>query len=554
MIQPVSVLSLRLLQANINVENLDSADPDMMSPVEPPTENNLPSGIPSGGPGHIGKYSVLRELGRGNMGIVLAAEDPQLQRQVAIKLLSVEAGNISEAQQRFLREARAVARLNHPNVVVIHEINEESGQPYLVTELVSGGSLQKAVETRGPLPWREATKSLIDACHGLIAAHAAGLIHRDIKPANLLRSDTDTVKIADFGLAKGPQDSTTLTAAGTVFGTPHYMSPEQWAGEPLTPLTDIYSLGGTYYTLLTGKRPFGDRDPLQIMYACCSGSPPDPQSILPDLPATCTAIVQRAMARNLEDRYPSASALLEDLEQLLTDPEFRGSAPATDRISHLATRPNQVGKQPASEFIRSRRLVISAVSFATIAIGLIAFALWPKQEWIPLFNGRNLNGWTSEGTWNVEKGLLVGSGNNSSLLSIRNDFRNFQLRAEVLLRGDAQAGILLRTQKGSSGLVGYRINLTTGDMGGINRLINETEPRALFSDGRAVDLEHWETIEATFEGTGLQVVSGGRTTAEITEEMNTDPRQIPSQGEIGFIVLDQSGQVVIRRLEVKPLP
>ncbi|MCA9147608.1 MAG: serine/threonine protein kinase, partial [Planctomycetales bacterium] len=172
-----------------------------------------------------------------------------------------------EGVQRFLREARAAAKLNHPNVVMIHEINEEGGQPYLVTELLTGGSLQQWIEGESEVSWREATRAIADACRGLAAAHAVGLVHRDIKPANLLRSETNTVKVADFGLAKGPSEST-LTAAGTVFGTPHYMSPEQWGSEPLTALTDVWSLGGTYYTLLTGEPPFGNKEPLQIMYAC----------------------------------------------------------------------------------------------------------------------------------------------------------------------------------------------------------------------------------------------------------------------------------------------
>lgn len=486
------------------------------------------------------------------MGVVLQAEDPQLQRGVAIKLLSLESGNVSEAQQRFLREARAVAKLNHPNVVVIHEIDEEAGRPYIVTELAAGGSLQRWIEQEGPLSWQAATRSIADACRGLAAAHAAGLIHRDIKPANLLRSESDTVKLADFGLAKGPQDSTTLTAAGTIFGTPHYMSPEQWASEPLTELSDIYSLGGTYFTLLTGEPPFGNKEPLQIMYACCSGTVPDPKAIVPDLPEACCAIVRRAMARELDERYPSAERMLADLEGLLVNPELVGKGSATGTLHDLPTVKTKLESVASSPKPVSRRRILGWGIGAVAVLGAAAW-LWPRNEWEPIFNRRDLSNWDVQGNWKVEEGVLFGSGENAMLLTKRRDLRNFELRAEVKLTGEVQGGIILRANPIGEGRTGYRVNLTTGDLGGVERLLTGSEPRGLFSDGRAIDLERWENLEATFEGTGLQVRSGGRTTAEITESQEADPQLVPQAGGIGLQILGGAGHVAIRKLEIREL-
>lgn len=263
----------------------------------------------------LGKHRIIRRIGQGGMGIVYAAEDTLLRRRVAIKVIA--SGLDSAAEHRFLHEARAAASLNHPNVIAVHEIDEQDGIYYLVMELVARGSVQTLLKERGALPWREASRLIADACRGLVAAHATGIIHRDIKPANLLITMGGTVKLADFGLALAPDFGECIPGEpGELRGTPSFMSPEQCRADPVDERSDIYSIGATYFALLTGVPPYGDSDPVQTLLSHCLEPVPDPRSYCPGLPAACAAIIARATAKEPADRYPHASALLADLESL----------------------------------------------------------------------------------------------------------------------------------------------------------------------------------------------------------------------------------------------
>lgn len=267
----------------------------------------------------LGKYLLKSQLGRGGMGVVYLATDLRLRRDVALKILPRETSANADAVKRFLREARVAARLNHPNVVAIHDVDQQRGLCFLVMELLTGGSAQEIVQ-QGPLSWREATRITADACRGLAAIHGAGLIHRDIKPANIMRAADGTVKLTDFGLAKVTDGDTKhhpLTQSGAILGTPQYMSPEQCQGELLDARSDVYSLGATYYTLLTGQPLFSDPQPLQVMFAHCSKSPPDPRTVRDDIPAGCVRIVMQALAKSRGERFESASEMLVALEGLL---------------------------------------------------------------------------------------------------------------------------------------------------------------------------------------------------------------------------------------------
>lgn len=264
----------------------------------------------------LGKYQILSELGRGGMGIVFAARDTVLDRQVALKLLPTTLAEHSESRERFLREARAIAKLQHPNVVGVYDADEVEGQYYIALEQIGGGSLQDELDS-GPLTWVRATLGMVDACRGLVAAHQAGIVHRDIKPANLMRSENGTVKLADFGLARGDEPSAGVTGGGGFLGTPHYMSPEQCRSEVADERSDLYSLGATYFALLTGRVPFQGPAPLLVMNAHLLNPIPDPRELDATIPAPCAAIVARAMAKEPEDRYPNALAMLSDLETLV---------------------------------------------------------------------------------------------------------------------------------------------------------------------------------------------------------------------------------------------
>ncbi|VTT99467.1 serine threonine protein kinase : Serine/threonine protein kinase OS=Planctomyces maris DSM 8797 GN=PM8797T_15666 PE=4 SV=1: Pkinase: WD40: WD40 [Gemmataceae bacterium] len=261
---------------------------------------------------HIGKYVVVRELGQGGMGVVYEARDPALDRTVAVKLVKGPAD-----PTRFLREARAAARIIHPNCVPIFDLGEQDGSPFLVMELVAGMSAADYVERNGPLPPGVATAIVAAACRGIDAVHAAGLVHRDIKPSNLLISTGGTVKVADFGLARAVDGNAPTLTGDRAIGTPHYMSPEQCYAEPADARSDVYSLGATYYVLLTNRYPFKGEHELQVMFAHCNDPVPDPRAVVPGVPEECARIVRRAMAKKPAERYQSAAELLADLEAIL---------------------------------------------------------------------------------------------------------------------------------------------------------------------------------------------------------------------------------------------
>ena len=265
----------------------------------------------------IGKFQIVGELGRGGMGIVFEAHDSVLDRPVAIKLLPRSLSGQHNALQRFLREARSAAKLNHPHVVGIYEADQCNGRYFIVLELVRGSNLQDVLRT-GPLDWMTATRVLADACRGLEVAHQAGLVHRDIKPANLMRSDDGTVKLADFGLARPTESTgTSMTGSGHVLGTPQFMSPEQCRSELADVRSDVYAMGATYFALLTGRAPFSGEAPLLLMNAHLWDPIPDPREVNPLIPPACSAIVRRAMAKDPDDRYQNAGQLLADLEAVL---------------------------------------------------------------------------------------------------------------------------------------------------------------------------------------------------------------------------------------------
>jgi serine/threonine protein kinase len=271
----------------------------------------------------IGKYEIKSFLGRGGMGEVYRGFDSVIERDVALKVIPVALASDPTYLRRLIHEARAAGKLNHPNTVSLYEFGQDEETHFLVMEFLSGGNLGELVAKTGRLEWRRATRMIAEVCSGLAAAHAIGLLHRDIKPENILLTADERIKISDFGLAKAFGDLSLSTAVqskpGELIGTPFYMSPEQFSGATVDHRSDLYSVGITYYQLLTGLRPFADSTSvMQVMYAHCHGPVPDPRSVFADVPAACAAVVARAMAKSAHDRYETAEKMADALLTLLT--------------------------------------------------------------------------------------------------------------------------------------------------------------------------------------------------------------------------------------------
>jgi serine/threonine protein kinase len=322
----------------------------------------------------LSKYLITAPLGRGGMGEVYQAEDTLLQRKVAIKLLPSAVAQDADSLRRFRHEAQLAARLNHPNVVTIYEVDQHDGACYIAMELVPGGSAQDLLSKRGPLKWQQATRVVEAVCRGLVAAHAAGLVHRDIKPANIMRAADGTVKLADFGLAKAT-DQPGMTTSGFYAGTPHYMSPEQCRQDPVDDLTDIYSLGATFYALLVGRPPYDAEKNMQVMFAHCSSPVPDPREVDASIPEACTAIVRRAMAKLPTERFAGATEMLSALRSLLHPPGGAGQPSPLDWSRLLDD--DQPSQEPA--VLKRTKSTRGPARFAAAVgglVGVIVLAAW----------------------------------------------------------------------------------------------------------------------------------------------------------------------------------
>ena len=293
-------------------------------PAVPFSRGRLPLGF------QLGPYLVEAPIGAGGMGEVFQATDHRLHRTVAIKVLSAEKFSDPEHKRRFLQEARIVSAVNHPNIVVLYDIASYRGIDFLVLEFVRGKNLQELIVPTG-LPFGEVTQYGIQAARALAAAHHAGVVHRDIKPANIMITPESQVKILDFGVAKladasevlkrahPPGDTETQmpdTTPGVILGTITFMSPEQTRGEPLDGRSDVFSLGSVLYLAATGRPPFSGASALSIMHAIATLNPPAPSTLRTDLPPEFDVIIDRALAKNKDQRYSSAVEFAEAIEAL----------------------------------------------------------------------------------------------------------------------------------------------------------------------------------------------------------------------------------------------
>jgi serine/threonine protein kinase len=272
-------------------------------------------------PEKIGRYVILRTLGRGAMGVVYLARDPQIERDLALKTIRFDEAEKSfsadEAKARFLKEAKISGRLQHPHIVTVFDVGEDEGMLYLAMELVQGGSFSQRLADPAGFAIRDRVRVVAEVAEALAHAHERGVLHRDIKPANILLSPSLSAKVTDFGIGKLLTGDTELTSTGQMVGSPAYMSPEQIKGDKLDARTDIFSLGVVLYQALTLRKPFPADTLTTLVYQILHEEPADPGAVAGDLPEGLGVIVRRCLAKDRANRYSDAAELADDLREAL---------------------------------------------------------------------------------------------------------------------------------------------------------------------------------------------------------------------------------------------
>jgi serine/threonine protein kinase len=453
-----------------------SASAEAVSVLAPPQQ--------PGELGRLGPYRVLGVLGQGGMGVVYKAEDPHLERPVALKAMLPAFGASPEARQRFLREAKAAAAVNHDHVVTIYQVGEDRGVPFLAMEFLEGEPLDARLKRVPRPPLEEVLRIARETAEGLAAAHEKGLIHRDIKPANIwLEGSRRRVKILDFGLARGGsgQDQAQLTQTGAIMGTPAFMAPEQARGETVDARCDLFSLGCVLYRMCSGELPFKGNDPISTLMAVATVTPPALSTLNADVPPALSKLVSRLLAKNREDRPASAHKVAEELAAL--ERSLAAEAP-TARVS---IPPSRSGKETVS--LRRQKAAASSPSpprptgrrawlpLVGVAVGVIVVIAGGILAWQILspgpktedgekgkaalaapnatggfFNGKDLSGWDYlPEYWSVKDGAIVGAApaglKFNTFLCSKKKYRNFELKCQVRLRGPkANSGVQFRSE------------------------------------------------------------------------------------------------------------
>ncbi|MBL7170472.1 MAG: protein kinase [Candidatus Omnitrophica bacterium] len=315
----------------------------------------------------IGKYKLLREIGKGGMAIVYKALEAGTQRNVALKVLLPNMVDRSTVE-RFNREARAMARLKHPNIIEVYDFGMTGGQHYLAMEFIEGESLKTLIKRKGPLSVEESLDIIAQAGKALAYAHSEGMIHRDIKSGNIMITKEGKVKVMDFGLVQ-IAGVTRVTTEGSAVGTVEYMSPEQASDEELDSRTDIYSLGVTMYEMLTGHPPFEGDSFQAVLIKQKSETAPSMKKSRPEIPMELEEITQKAMAKDITQRYQKAEELLDDINRL------RGiEVQRTQKKAETAEKPQ-----------RPQRKKISRAILGLIIIGLLGYIGYINRAEFSLF-------------------------------------------------------------------------------------------------------------------------------------------------------------------------
>ena len=317
----------------------------------------------------VGPYEVIEQVGRGGMATVFKAYQPALERHVAIKVLPEFLAEDIQFRERFRREAVAIAKLRHPGILAVYDHGELEGQPYIVTEFVEGGTF--ADELGRPISVGRALAVLATVASALDYAHERGVLHRDVKPSNILVSKDGAAVLGDFGLARMMASNERLTRLDMVVGTPEYMSPEQCAGKETGAASDQYALGVVAFEALTGHVPYHAETPAAVMLAQMQSPLPDPRGENPSLSTAIDLALERALAKEPANRFPTCGAFVQALEATVAQPAAPVPSPAavaSPAVAPTATAP-AAAKAPAS-FLRGRRPLLISAAILVVLVGL----------------------------------------------------------------------------------------------------------------------------------------------------------------------------------------
>lgn len=349
-------------------------------------------------PQHFGRYEIVRELGRGAMGVVYEAYDPNIKRRVAIKTARPDAFSnpalAEEMMTRFIREAQAAGALNHPNIITIYDTGEHDGVSFIVMEYIEGGSLHEQLASGHRWDPSEVVQLGATLAEALAAAHERGIVHRDIKPANIMLAGRGLAKIADFGIAH--TSDSTLTRQGDMIGTPYYMSPEQFQGQKVDARSDLFSLAIILYEMLTAERPFRGQAVNTVMHECLKSVPTPPQELNFAVPPVLGAVILKALEKSPMHRYQNGLAFAEALRESLKespnpaitkvtadDATLVGAAPAgaaavAEETPASAIRGDEaeeeIGATTEFQWTRRHSIIAAAAGIAAVILGASLYA------------------------------------------------------------------------------------------------------------------------------------------------------------------------------------
>jgi serine/threonine-protein kinase len=326
------------------------------------------------------RYRLLQKVGSGGMAEVFRARDSMLERYVAIKVLRADYTENKSFQERFRQEARAAANLSHPNIVTVHDFGLDGGQLFIVMEHVPGSDLKTLLRQRGRFSIEEAIPLIVQACAGIGYAHRAGLVHCDVKPHNMLVTPDKRLKVTDFGIARALATIHPGERSNVVWGSPQYFSPEQAAGEPPSPASDVYSLGVVLYEILTGSLPFNATTPEELGRMHLDARPHPVHEYLPDIPPILEQIVEKVLSKEPSARYRTADQLGRVLLRFGTQPEPAPELSLTPEASppyQPEPEPVYIRPEPAAPPIEIDWVSVALGLLALIAVGgLIPFWMW----------------------------------------------------------------------------------------------------------------------------------------------------------------------------------